>query len=1175
MKLKSIEIKGFKSFYQKTEIEFPNGIVSIVGPNGSGKSNILDAFRWVLGEQSAKNLRGDKMEDVIFSGTARHNQSNYCEVEVVFDNQDGGLDLDFAEISIKRKAFRSGESSYYINGKQSRLKEIKELFLDSGIGKEGYSIISQGKIDEIVNSTSVQRRKLLEEASGIARFRFKKEESEKKIENSKVNLERLEDIFREIERQIEPLAAQREKALKFLELKEELTKADVSLMLKEYDDVHINHEKDMNAFSELQSEIDKVDNELEQNKESIQQLEENNNKGRELMQRLEQEKSRLHLDKNNYLNEIERHNTLIELKREQIEKSSGSQKKQQDMLSMLEESIDNNEKAKADFEKFYKAKRNEEEILLNQTQNLTSQMNTIDENIDNMSRSNRHLSEEINRHELKIQFLLENIQREKIKHDESTISIHRTREKLENLFEQRQVFEKNLAEFEAQYQEQEQERNRLTNQRQMKDEKKSELRKKLEGKNQLLREAYLKHQMYSSMERDMEGINKSVKSILSNQNLSGIIDIVSNVIATDEKYEKAIETALGASLQHIITQDSQSAKKAVEYLKKSGNGRATFLPLDAVKGNVLDVKDVTIASSVVRTEAKFQGIIDSLLGRTLIIDTMDEAIAAAKKFQYRYRIVTLDGEIFNVGGSITGGHYYKSNNILSRKRMIDEYAEQMKVLQEEVDSISEQLEAIKAEIFQSDKRIADAQQQIAQIQKSLQSEKLGYGDVKNRINYLNNTLESLLGESEGSTNQQKENQIVVEETREKLKELEEELIENRYILEDIQNEKKKLSEEMARKAENKNAIQIEIIHLKNQMDNYEKEHARLLEQVDSIRFEISEGREELLKINQEIALSENKIFDAMMNLQLCEIELDETINEFEEAQEKLQKENKKYEDISILKNKLESKRMNLMEEKFKLENRIDRVSILCEKIIERLKDEYELSLEDARNIEIEKIGSKESIASLRRRIQELGNINLDSIEDYNVLYERFETYKIQIDDLTTSIVELENIIQKLEKDMTRDFMDSFDQISKTFGSVFSKMFGGGEGKLVLSNAADVLNSEIEIFAQPPGKKLKSISVMSGGEKALMGIALLFAIQMTKPAPFCILDEIDAALDDANISRFNVFLKQMSDHIQFVTITHRRGTMENSDYIYGVTMQDKGVSKLVSLKFEDAQEYIEQ
>ncbi len=1175
MKLKSIEIKGFKSFYNRTKVDFPDGIVSIVGPNGSGKSNILDAFRWVLGEQSAKNLRGEKMEDVIFSGTARHGQANSCEVEVIFDNEDGGVDIEFSEISIKRKAFRSGESNYYINGKSARLKDIRELFLDSGIGKEGYSIISQGKIDEIVNSTSVQRRKLLEEASGIARFRFKKEESEKKIENSKANLERLEDIFKEIERQIEPLYWQKEKAKEYLRLSEELKTADLSLMLKEYEDINNNHSLELEEKNRILASLENVDKNLASNKEQLQEYEENLKKINDLIHNLEEEKNRLDLQKNNYSNEISRLQERMEIKREQLEKQNFQIQKQNALTKDQQETHLQITEQKKSLQLQTNQKQKELDSITQKMESLELEIRSYDEKIESITQKNKQLNEQVHKNEIRIQFLEETIQKESFRQDESSGNIHRTREKLDELSLQKSQKEKELQELEFLHDRLHKE---LTNAKISSDRisaEKEECKKKLDHKNLQVRDAYLKHSMHLSMEKDMDGINKSVKVVLSNKQLDGILDIVSNVIKIEEKYEKAIETALGSALQNIITDTSESAKKAIEYLKKTNSGRATFLPIENMRPSVIVLDGVVRASDVVRCDEKYRKVVDQLLGRTLLADSMDEAIRMNRKFENKYRIVTLEGELFNVGGSITGGHYYKSSNLLSRKRLIEEYQNEMNKFQAEADQISQQLDDTKRKESSIQEDISKLQTKISDNDSALHSIKLSYGDIKNRINYLTNTLESLLSDNQGSASQQKESRAQIIEITNEQKELEEELLENRYMLEDLQNERKSLADEYAYKLEENRKISIESVTLQNDLDNAAKEQQRLDEQLTNLQEQIAETKAETLALVEEISSLEKSVSDFVLQLQLCEVEFDETVYEFERMKDSLQQDNKKFESFSAEKNELESKKMLLLEEKYKIEGRMEKVSIISEKILERMREEYDLSLEDVRTMNLEANATKEKIAALRKQIQNLGNVNLDSIGDYEVLYERYETYRVQIDDLVASITELENIISKLEQDMAREFNTSFDQISKTFGTVFSKMFGGGEGKLVLSNSSDVLNSEIEIFAQPPGKKLKTISVMSGGEKALMGIALLFAIQMTKPAPFCILDEIDAALDDANIMRFNVFLKQMSDHIQFVTITHRRGTMESSDYIYGVTMQDKGISKMVSLKFEDAQEYIEQ
>lgn len=1176
MRLKSIELKGFKSFYHKTRIEFPDGIISIVGPNGSGKSNILDAFRWVLGEQSAKNLRGDKMEDVIFSGTKLHNQTNYCEIEILFDNEDQILDIDFSEVSIKRKAYRTGESSYYLNGKQCRLREIKELLLDSGIGKEGYSIISQGKIDEIVNATSGQRRKILEEASGIAKFRFKKEESEKKLDNTKNNMERLNDIFAEIERQVEPLQKQSEKAMKYLNLKENLKISEINNLLKEYDEVYKNYSGDKDRYNKIANELDLIEKELSSKKAHIEKYEEIKRRNLVLTSELEINKNRLNLEKNNIENEITRNNEKILSSKKQIEKIKSIVGSIDENMNQIEIELMDTENENLGLVKKIEKIKNEISEKEQKKNDVSLEFESKDDQLESLIENKRKLMDDKNRKELRIQFITENLEFENKRKQENKIAIHQLEKNIEEIeFNTASIVDK-LSSCQRELEMQRQSEQKINSKILEFKDLKENLEKDIEHILLQKRDIQLKQNLYVSMEKDMEGINKSVKTVLENKHISGIIDIVANIIKTDKKYEKAIETALGGALQHIVTKDSQAAKSAVEFLKRTKSGRATFLPMDTIKATKIDVSGVKTASSVVDAKTEYRNIVESLLGRTIIVENIEEAISMSKKLNYRYRIVTLEGEIFNQGGSITGGHYYKQSNILGRKRMIEEYQLEIQKLDKEDVISNNELNKI---ITEKDEYIKLQEQKKNIIGEKLQVQEqitLELNDIQNKKKYVQNSLQNLQNESDTKIEFQ-EAQLKIQNTiKTELTYLETQISEIENEIEEIQKSKKTVQANQEIIVTEIGNLRIELSGIENRLNSIVKEKKRIQELNDNYKFQKDQNTKESRVIMQEISQFEKELNECNLNIQLNQIELDEILLEYENIVNELNKSERKFDEIIKKQKDMQENKLSKLQEKYTLENRIEKVNVISQSVVNRIQEEYQLTIDEARKyFNLEQNASKGHIISLKEQIQSLGNVNLDSIDDYKVLYERYTVYEQQIADLNESIDALEKIIFDLEKDMAKEFRHNFENINETFGKVFSQLFGGGEGKLVLNNPSDVLNSEIEIIAQPAGKKLRSTSVMSGGEKSLMAIALLFSILMTKPAPFCVLDEIDAALDDSNISRFNTFLKQMSDEIQFITITHRRGTMETSDYIYGVTMQDKGVSKVVSLRFEEATDFIEQ
>lgn len=1173
MRLKSIEIKGFKSFYQKTKIEFPDGIISIVGPNGSGKSNILDAFRWVLGEQSAKNLRGEKMEDVIFSGTKKHRQVNSCEVEIILDNVDESVEIDFSEISIKRKAYRDGDTKYYLNGSQCRLKDIRELFFDSGIGKEGYSIISQGKIDEIINASSLERRKLLEEASGITRYRYKKEESEKMINESKENLDRLMDIFQEIDRQLRPLTEQKEKAISYLELEKQFRELDISLMMRDYQDLLESSKGIDEQKEEISQKLEKIGRTIEEarNQELLYQT---NIEGyRAKLQEIDRQKNIIQLNRNDKKNQVESHNEKISIRKELLEKSQKERQlaeKDMEALKSRESLLEEEEEA---LTKDLTHKQRDKVRLQEEIIQLLGKIEELEKSGRFTRRENEELLSEIALLKSQISYSENDYEREKIQRQGIEVRLGKSQELSLDLAKD---MERDLEIISALEDELETlSQKKAESNKSIQDQKESLLKLDKERQEiiQKYREAETKHRMYHRMETDMEGFNKSVKTVLENRSLDGIIDTVASIIKTDKKYEKAIETALGASLQHIITRDSQSAKKAVEYLKISRAGRATFIPLDGSKATVLNLEGVRIASDLVDCQTEYKNLVQSLLGRTLISEDMDQAIGLSKKYNYRYRIVTLDGEVFNPGGSITGGHYYKSNDLLSRKRFIRELEDQLEEFRNESSQKSQLLSQLQEKIGVGENYLLELNQSYQRLEEKLADQKAKYTNKEIKRDYIQKEIEALRADSLVSNDRQGLGQEL-NQTRERLGRLKIELEEKRASLEALEEEKRAADLRLEAKKEEKNRLEIALASLENKLENLRQDKDRIGEEEERLARQLKDRKSEVQEFFRAIESSENEIQEARLELELLGIETDEIDAEREEF-EKLAKleEERKSKNLIQLK-KVEEDEKKLLEEKYKVESSMEKKILIEDHIRTKLSEDYEMTIEEAMQMpRLEK--TKKELEALKRKIQALGNINLDAISEYDLLAERHETYRVQIEDLDESIKGLELIIEKLEKDMAIEFEAHFQEINRNFADVFSKIFGGGEAKLILSNPQDVLNSNIEIMAQPPGKKLRTMTVLSGGEKSLMGIAVLFAIQMTKPAPFCILDEIDAALDDTNINRFTAFLKEMSKDIQFINITHRRGTMEIADYIYGVTMQDKGVSNIVSIRFEDAEDYIEQ
>ncbi|MDR0879851.1 MAG: chromosome segregation protein SMC [Clostridioides sp.] len=1178
MYLKRLELKGFKSFPTKTDISFKEGVTSIVGPNGSGKSNISDAVRWVLGEQSVKSLRGDKLEDVIFIGTDSKKPMNYCEVALTIDNEDRNMDIDYSEITIKRRAYRNGESEFYLNNKMCRLRDIKEILLDTGIGKDGYSIIEQGKVEEILSNNPQTKRKIFDEACGISKYKYKKLEAEKNLSKTKENLERIDDIYLEIESQVKPLYNQQLKAKKYSNLSESLKTLEVNSFLRDIDSMKKDIEEDSEHKRIIESNLKEREVESEKVEVNIAQL---------------QKEAQIVED-------------LIEKDLEYIDSIKGVISEKETSVKVILEKIDGNErdiKAKEieleDSDKKIAAykleiEEAEKEALQNKklVADLKFEIGGLDEKFSNKKLSIKKLVQEVE--ELKEEVI--DILNKRQKHTGSSSALNANRENMlqrsQNIDEEIsglisgievktadiQIKMKSISELEDKI-------TALGEKRKLEIDTLNKSRVELFGVDEGIKKHRFsindnlsKVKIYKDMENHYEGFNRGVKEVLKNKDLSGVIGALGQLVNVPAKYEKAIESAMGAYLQNIVTEDEINAKNAINYLKKNNLGRVTFLPLSVIRGSRLDsnsIKNIPgvigIASELVDFEEKFRAVVENAIGRTVIAENMDFAIKVARMSSHKYRVVTLDGDVINAGGSMSGGSFKKNSSILSRKRIISECEEGAAKLGSELKILESNKVEIEDSIKESEKEIHIIDADI----KKLENEKMEGGfsanNLKKEIQTLELSQEKLLREKDGiKTN--------IEYTDGKLAEI-----------------KLEVDELMKAHDENKKRIDVANEILSEQNDSFEEEkdyydkvsielakNEQVLKSTSSNISRIKKDRDELGK--KIVVLKQNLASDAGESKSLSEklkIEEYEKENLKIQLEENLESLDKKKLSKASIRSKLEEAEtkskvidrafLSLKDSLFKVESRLERIVSNQHGIVSKLQEVYEISCEEAellRDNELEV--EKKTISGMKKQIKDLGSVSLDSIKEYEEIKERYDFLSAQKKDLEESILSIEEIISSLETNMKKEFEVNFDIINEKYKYVHNRLFGGGRGELVLVDRENILDSDITIISQPPGKKMKTLNLLSGGEKALTAICILFAILMTKPTPFCILDEIEAPLDDANIDKFGEFLKEISKQTQFIVVTHRRGTMQASDFIYGVTMQEKAISKIIGLKLSEAE-----
>ncbi|MFR8146052.1 MAG: chromosome segregation protein SMC [Clostridia bacterium] len=1181
MYLKRLELQGFKSFADKTILEFMPGITTVIGPNGSGKSNISDAIRWVLGEQSIKSLRGAKSEDIIFAGTQNRKSLGFAEASLVFDNNDGKLPIEYAEVTVTRRIYRTGETGYFINKTPCRLKDILELFMDTGIGKDGYSIIGQGKIDEILSNKSEDRRHIFEEAAGIVKYRSRKEDSEKKLERAKLNLLRINDILAEIENNIDPLKIQSEKAKKFLSLREELKGIEVGLFLynidlyKERLEKITADEEIMNATYESEENSQKLKNEEKNNlkleiNNLIEEIEKMQNIGFESTNQIEKINSNINVSEER-INNIKENNIRYETEINELNEKINELKEEEKQKIAKKENLYNNK------EKFEKELKEKEEELSKLTTKLSSKeleieskKRIIEENTDNKY----EIQNEINTQDVKVDSIIKNV---KSKTEELDLTIS----ELDQSRLKKSQIEQNFLDIENK-------RNKIKNDLSEIENKKVEADNKIKTFelqiNQLGQEIRIKEsrlKFLEETEKEKEGYTKSVKSLLKsaevNEDLKkGLHDVVANLINVKKEYEVAIEMALGASLQNVVTETEQDAKRLIEYLRNNNLGRVTFLPISAVNGKKLEkahlnIKGVIgIASDLVEYNNKYDGIFKNLLGRTVIVEDMESGIAVAKKNSYSFRIVTLKGDIINSSGAMTGGSVQaKTVNILGRSREIEALKEELKSLNIKIKNKEEE----KEKYIES---IEDLLETIESLETNLQEIDIEYATQKQKVELIVENVDKLVSRMD-KTKQEIEN---LNKQKTEIIEHKKQLIEN---LENLEEEIQKLNlevEEFVRVNKDDQTyidnLNMDITNLKISVSSFEESEMSIDEITERIKIDIKnntlslESKKDQIEKNkqEEVSLKakidelQNDIVKIKENVKNSGSKIEELKNNKNEKNTYLEKIEKEIEEQF-------TRLQDIKEQLVKIDIKKNKTSQDLEDVVNKLWEEYELTPNNADGFTktTDQAKTQKEVNYLRTQIRDLGSINIDSIKEYQTLKERYDFMCEQRLDLENSMSKLKNVISEMINIMKTQFKDKFKLINKNFNEVFTELFGGGKAELILEDEEDVLNCGIDIRVQPPGKKLQNMTLLSGGEKAFTAIAILFAILKINPAPFCVLDEIEAALDDVNVNRYAEYLKKFSQYTQFLVITHRKGTMEAADTVYGITMEENGISKLLSMKLK--------
>ena len=1176
MYLKSIEVNGFKSFANRITFKFNEGITAIVGPNGSGKSNIGDAVRWVLGEQSALKLRGSKMEDVIFSGTELRKPQSFAYVAITLDNSDHSLPVDYTEVTVARRVYRSGESEYLINGSVTRLKDVAAMFFDTGIGKEGYSIIGQGQIEKILSGQPDDRRDLFDEAAGIVKYKKNKLATEKALEQEHNNLNRVNDILGGLEERVGPLEKQSEKAKEYLKLKEEQKRLDVNLFTLEVDRIEEKIHENQEKLEITEADQERLQSEFDHTKEEYEKLEGELEELNARMQELSDDSHRISLENEHAEGEIrvlqERIASAKNSEQEllmQMERIDGEIRRLQEEYKKVEENrngLSGELKEKKAAVQKIEASMAECE---SKQQEISANIEKAKGDIIDYLNLGGSVKEKVARYDT----MLENITLRRTELNQKYLSEkseeQRAREDHRMLSEQSESVIGNLEENQKKL-------NRLEADLRVKTDRSGTVRSEMTRYNQELIRLKSRHESLRNLTERYEGYGVSIKKVMEQKEKNPkIIGVVADIIEVESSYETAIETALGGSIQNIVTEDEETAKKMIAFLREGKLGRATFLPISSVtpRGSVNPdaLKEqgvIGIASALVKTNKKYQTVIESLLGRTIVAENIDAAIRIARKYKQSLRLVTPQGELVSPGGSMTGGAFRNNSNLLGRKRELDELTAEIAEMTKKYSEARKE----DAELSMQRESMKEQRTQYQSVIQKLTLEKnsvtINLQQAVNRLSALEASFGAIKKENDELDQQVKDintNKAALFDTEQQQKEAitlrEKEIAKLEKEAEARDAEHKGYEEQLAEAQLSLGTVTQRDGFYQNDLSRLSADIARQQEERSQVLGRSGERVKEVEELSETITASQSLISDNQKKLAAIAKEQKEHQKEKEEI-------NRTHKEFFNKREKLTEEIAGLDKEAFKLRSTLEKLDESKDSLTTYMWEEYELTYSETEKLRDEDLKSpaemKKEIASVKQKIKSLGEVNVGAIEEYKEVFERYTFLKTQHDDIIKAEENLRGVIAELDKAMKETFTEKFKEIRVMFGKVFKELFGGGKADLELVDEENLLETGIVINAQPPGKKLQNMMQLSGGEKSLTAISLLFAIQSLKPSPFCLLDEIEAALDDSNVTRFAKYLKKLTKDTQFIVITHRKGTMESADILYGITMQEKGVSTLVSV-----------
>ncbi|MGG1486023.1 chromosome segregation protein SMC [Peribacillus castrilensis] len=1186
MFLKRLDVVGFKSFAEKISIDFVPGVTAVVGPNGSGKSNVTDAVRWVLGEQSAKSLRGAKMEDIIFSGSDTRKALNFAEVSLTLDNETNSLPIDFHEVSVTRRVYRSGESEFFINNQGCRLKDIIDLFMDSGLGREAFSIISQGKVEEILSSKAEERRVIFEEAAGVLKYKTRKRKAESKLTETQDNLNRVHDILHELEGQVEPLKIQSSLAKEFLAKKDELEQIEVALTVYEIEELYEKWEKlsqELEKHNEMEQQmagqlqdreahLKKLRDSLATLETSINGLQEILLNASEELEKLEGRKEVLKERKKNAAQNKSQLEKAIVEGEAAVERLSLQKERETEILHALNlevkgisETLHEKQKSlglfNSDIEAVIEAKKSDYIEWLNKQASAKNEKQYLLQQLEQQEHKNAKLDMENEK------FLTERMEITAKKMEYSQL--------MDNMTKQ---LEEHVTYFRNQ-------QNKLNAAKDTYQKQETTLYKAY----QFLQQAKSRKELLEEMEDDYAGFFQGVKEVLkAKETLRGIEGAVAELIKVPKEYETAIETALGGAMQHVVVEREEHAREAISFLKKNRYGRATFLPLSVIKAREISANQLSMlkshsafvgtGSSLIQYDDRHAAIAENLLGTVIITTDLKGANDLAKMMQHRFRFVTLEGDIVNPGGSMTGGALkQKTTSLLSRKTELEELQQKLAAMEVKTNQLEKQVKQLKVDVGVQEQTLEQTRKtgerlrlQEQTLKGELREVELQERNVNERLHLYDLDKNSYLEEQQQKTARLEELEELLESCKSEIEGLDRLISEMTEQKQSQQSSKESLAEET-------NELKVMLASKRGQLQNQKekmeriesdlsKESSRLAENKDDLGLltnemtDSSSGEESLEDMAQQKLLDKN---GAIEGITIKKQEKNELLMEVETLELSLKEENRLYRGIVEV---IKDEEVKLTRLDVELENRLD-----------HLREEYTLSFEGAKEqypLMMPADEAQKRVKLIKLAIEELGTVNLGAIDEYARVAERYEFLLTQKEDLQQAKDTLFQVIDEMDDEMKRRFADTFYSIRKEFEQVFKALFGGGRAELKLTNPDDLLNTGVDIIAQPPGKKLQNLSLLSGGERALTAIALLFSILKVRPVPFCILDEVEAALDEANVVRFSQFLRKFSRETQFIVITHRKGTMEEADVLYGITMQESGVSKLVSVRMEESENFME-